>query len=71
MKEFNATFVELATVYALAAYSVAEEVYLYGVMQHALLVSILGLGFTLCLAFRSLDCIASALRIWWIRNMSL
>jgi len=64
-RAFQASFLELAAVYAAAAYAIGDGVCLWGCVQHSLPVMVVGAAITGYWCLRTMECIASAINIWW------
>ena len=60
---FQASFWELAAAYAAGAHAIGDGVCLWGCVQHALPVMLVGAAIAGYWAVRSLECLASAISI--------
>jgi len=64
-RPFEASFWELAAVYAAGAYATGNGVCLWGCVQHSLPVMVVGAAITGYWSLRALECVATGVTIWW------
>ncbi len=64
-RPFEASFWELAAVYAAGAYAIGDGVCLWGCVQHSIPVMVVGAAITGYWSARSLKCLACGITMWW------